>query len=268
VTKQHEQDLKGPDSIQNTIWGGWHLIEHNAKLIAALVVVGLLAGIGSIAFQFISKRQERAAQEAYYAVETRYNQLREGFDKAKLEALMPSMAPPAGKEKKNESKPASGQLDQDYGSVIGDLEKVARDHTGTTGGAQAALILAETYLSYNQPDKAVEIAQLPAKSLPAGHLMANLAKVLWGNALAAKGNCQEAVGVWQQVIDNKKAAFLHPDVSLRSGICYESLSQPEKAAEMYRKVTSEAAESIAGQTAKGLLRAIELKSKPPAAKQG
>lgn len=267
MAKQREQDLKGPDSIQSTIWGGWHLVEHNAKLIAALVVVALLIGVGFIAFQFISKRQERAAQEAYYAVETRYNQLREGFDKAKFEALMPSTAPKA-EHGKNENKPASGQLDQDYGTVISDLEKVARDHTGTSGGAQAALILAETYLSYNQPDKAIEIAQLPAKNLPASHLMANLSKVLWGNALAAKGNCQEAVGVWQEVIDNKKAAFLHPDVSLRSGICYESLSQPEKAAEMYRKVTSEAAESVAGQTAKGLLRAIELKSKPPAAKQG
>lgn len=265
-----ELNLKGADPVQQSLASGLDFFEENAKLLAVLVVVAILAGLGYVGFQYVQKRQERSAQDAYYAVEARFTKLKEGYDRAKLQALMPGSVPPA--DAKNESKPASGNLEQDYGSVLGDLEKVAREHAGTTAGAQASILLGETYLEYKQPEKAVEIAQVSAKSLGAGSLAGSLSRVLWGNALAAKGDCQAAVGVWQQVIDNKEASFLHPDVSLRSGVCYESLNQPEKAAEMYRKVTAEGGNSAAGQTAKGLLRALEMKPKNAAsanqAKQG
>lgn len=250
--------IRPTDAVQASLASGVGFLEKNSKLFIALLVVALLAGLGYMGFQFVSSRQEKAAQEAYYAVESEYSKIREGFDRAKFSALIPQDA----NAEAPKSEPPTGDLQKDYGKVIAGLETVAREHQGTAGGAQAAILAAEIYLLYNQPEKAAELAQIPAQSLPSNHILGNLSKVLWGSSLATKGDCQAAVGVWQGVLDTKSASYLHPDVSLRSGVCYENLNQPEKAAEMYRKVTAEAADSAPAATAKGLLRALELKSKP------
>lgn len=265
MSNANDAKMNGNDALKQALGGGsgWDFVENNAKLIAALIVVAVLGGLGYVGFQYVQKRQERAASTAFYAVEARYTKLKDGFDRARLQNLMPGMAP----KDSPDAKPSTGNLEQDYGTVITDLEKVARDHAGTSAGAQAAILAAETYLAYNQPDKAIEIAQVPAKNMSGKNMLASLSKVMWGSALAAKGDCQTAVGIWQQVVETKQVGFLHPDVNLRTGICYEQMNQLDKAAEMYRKVTSEASESVAGQTAKGLLRAIEMKNKGQALQQ-
>lgn len=263
-------DVKDPDAVQKGIIDFWGWVEHNSKVVVALVAVAFLAAIAYVIFNSFKSYQERSAQKDYYAAELKYTKLREGYDRAKFKAMMPPGAAAAEDKTKTPDAPASGDVTKDYGAALSDLEKVARDHAGTSAGAQAAILAGETYLEYKQADKAAEVLQLPVKALSDKHLLANLAKMAYGSALATKGDCQAAVGVWQQVLDKKSAVFLHADAGLRSGLCFEQMNQPDKAAEMYRKVTAEAADSAASTTAKGLLRAIELgKSRPaPAAKQG
>ncbi len=249
--------VKDPDAVQKGIIDFWGWVEDNAKWIAVLGVIGVIAGIAHVVFHSIWDRQERKAQEAYYAVESNYTKIKEGFDRAKLRALMPSA--PAPKPGEPSDQPATGDLTKDYGTVVSDLEKLARDHHGTTAGAQAALLAGQTYLQYKQPDKAIELAEMPVKALGNKHLLASLSRVLWGSALATKGDCAGAVKVWQEILDNKSANFLHGEAGLRSGLCYESMNQNDKAAEMYRKVTTENAQSASASTAKGLLRALEVR---------
>ena len=258
-------DIKNPDAVQKSILDFWGWIESNIKIVLALVVVLIIAAIANVAFHSFRGYQERKAQETYYSVEAKFTKIREGFDRAKYKALMPALA----KDDKSTDKAATGDLAKDYGTVISDLEKVARDQAGTVAGGQAAILAAETYLEYKQPEKAIEVAQVAAKSLGDKNLVGSLSKVLLGSAMATKGDCQGAVGVWQQILDNKAAVFLHSDVSLRSGLCYEQLGQADKAAEMYRKVAADGSDSASASTAKGLLRALELKSKSATpAKQG
>ena len=113
---------------------------------------------------------------------------------------------------------------------------------------------------YKQPEKASEFAQMAATKLPKDHTLGLLATVLWGNALAAKDDCQGALGAWQKVLDSKSASFLQSDVSVRSGVCFEKLGQNDRAAEMYRKAAGATGESASSTTAKGLLRALEMKT--------
>jgi TolA-binding protein len=216
---------------------------------------------------WFSGRKEVKAQDAYYEVEAKYAKLKEGFDRAKYKAAMPQMAP---KDEKSDDKAATGDLAKDYGSIVGDLEKVARDFAGTSAGAQAAILASDTFMTYQQPDKAAEIAQVATKAMDDRSMLAGLARMQLGAALATKGDCKEAVKVWGEVIANKSAAFLQGDASLRSGICFEALNEPQKAMEMYQKVSAEGPESSSATTAKGLLRALELKTKATAApaKQG
>jgi tetratricopeptide (TPR) repeat protein len=263
------QALGQSHELKEALGGGGfgEFMEQNAKLLFAIFVVIMLGALGYVGYQFVQKHQERIAQDDLSPAEEKFNKMKDGFEQAKMQALMPGMAPKD--DKTVQAKPATGNLEQDYGSVLTDLEKVARERAGTSAGAQAAILLADTYISYKQPEKAIEMAKIPAERLSSSNTLASLARVLWGTALADKGDCGQAVGVWQAVIDSKNDKFLHPDVGLRSGLCYEKLGQLDKAAEMYRKVSAEAGDSAAGQTAKGLLRALEMKMKTtPAAEAG
>ena len=255
-----DAQVKNPDAVQQSLLGGWHWLEKHAKLVAALIGVLALFAIAWVIYNWYEGRQERKAQDDYYAIESKFTKIKDGFEQARFQAMLPQL-----KDQKEKAQPATGDLAKDFGTLVTDLETFARSHAGTTAGAQAALLAAETYIEYKQPEKAIEIAQVPIKGLGDRHLISNLARVVWGNALVAKGSCQEAVGVWQKVLDTKAVSFLHPDTSLRSGICFEEMNQPDKAAEMYRKVTTESADSAAASTAKGLLRALELKKATGAA---
>lgn len=262
-------DIHDPDALQEGLIDIWSWIEHNSAIVVGLIAVIVLGAIVYSVSIWWSGRAEKKAQEAYYAVESKYAKIKEGFDRAKYKALMPQAA--AGKDDKSASPAASGDLAKDYGTVISDLEKVARDHAGTAAGAQAAILAADTYLNYQQPDKAIEIARAGAQSMSEKNMLASLVKMELGNAYAVKGDCKEAVKVWGQIIDNKAVGFLHADASLRSGLCYEALNEPQKAMEMYQKVSAEGggAESTSATAAKGFMRALELKLKPAApAKQG
>lgn len=252
-------DIRDPDSFQETILGFWHFIEKHAASFAAALAVGLLVLVGFVVKSWWHEREERKAQEAYHATEAKFTKIKEGFDRAKMRSLMPALS----KDEKNPAASATGDLDKDYGAVLPDLEKFAREHVGTSAGAQAAILAAETYLTYGKADQAVAIAEVASKGAPSNSLLGALVTVQWGSALATKGDCGQAVKVWEQVLANKSAKYLYGDVSLRTGLCYEQMNDGAKALEMYNRTLSEAGpESSLATTAKGLSRALEAKAKP------
>jgi len=243
--------------------GGFgEFVENNAPIMGALFAIVVIAAVIYEGVQFVQKRHELSAATAFYQVETQYSKLKEGFDRAKMQNFMPSAKANAS------TTVANGDLQKDYGTVLPELKKIATENAGTTAGAQAAMDLADIYINYNQPEKAVEYAKNAAERLSSRNTLAPLARVLWGTALAQKGDCATAVTVWQQVLDNKSAAFLSSNVSLRSGLCYEKMNQNDKAAEMYHRVVADAEQTSDGQTAKTYLRAIDLKNAMASASNG
>lgn len=259
----HHIEIKNADQFQSFMAGGFNWAEENSKIVVALIVIAILGSAGYAGLQWVGRRQERSAQEAYYTVEAKFTKLKEGFDRAKFKAFMPPTQkedPAAAKET-----PATGDLSKDYGAVVADLEKLAKDHAGTAAGAQAGLLAADTYIGYKQPEKAIEIVQIGASKLKANQTLQQLSVMMWGNALAAKGDCDGALTRWQDVLKNESAQFLHPDASLRSGLCFEKMGRADAAMEMYRKASA-SAESAAGSTARGFLRALEVKGAAQAPK--
>jgi len=241
------------------VLGFWHFIERHAAAFGAAILVGLLVLTGFVLKGWWHGREERKAQESYYAVEAKFTKVKEGFDRAKMRALMPSLPKD---DKTPQPAAATGDIEKDYGPVLRDLEKIAQTHAGTAAGAQAAILAAETYLNYGRPDQAAAVAGAASKSMSSGSLLGALVNVQYGSALAAKGDCEQAVKAWDQVLGNKAAKYLHADVSLREGLCYEQLNNATKALEMYQKTLAEAgAESPLASTAKGLSRALEAKAK-------
>jgi predicted negative regulator of RcsB-dependent stress response len=258
-------------------------LEEHAKVFVALAVVVILGTMGYLGFDYLKNRQEKQAQTAFYSVESNFSKVKEGFERAKYQKSTPTPKVATGEKAADKAgekpgaepaKEASGNIDQDYGTLLADLEKVARDHAGTAGGAQAALLAVETLLSYNQAEKAVTLAEFAAKSLSANKILGALLRIQWGTALAAKNDCAAAVGIWQQVLSSPQVAFLHGEASLRAGICFESTGQNDKALEMFRKASADGSNSGGGtaagggesssgtaRAAKGFLRTLEIKLK-------
>ncbi len=235
--------------------GGFgEFVENNAPVMGALFAIIVAAALIYEGVQFMHKRHELSAATAYYPVEAQFSKIKEGFDQAKMQNFMPTAKAKAG------GAPATGDIEKDYGAVLPGLEKIATENAGTTAGAQAAMVLADTFINYKQPEKAVDYAKGAAEKLSSRNTLAPLARVLWGTALAQKGDCAAAVTVWQPILDNKSSAFLSSDVALRSGLCFEKMNQNDKAAEMYHRVVAVAEQSTNGQTAKTYLRALDLKT--------
>ncbi len=261
-TKISKDELREPDAFLKSMETGLSFLEKYAKAIAAIVAIAIVGTLIYSLMGYLERRKENHAQEAFYTVDAKYAKLKEGFEKVKMQAIIPDVA---GKDKKSEGTPASGDVQKDYGSVITDLQTVQTSNPGTKAAAQAGLDLAEIYMSYKQPEKAAEAVSLSARALSHDELMGGLSYMMWGNALAAKGDCTQAIEMWQKVISVKTVSYLHPDATLRTGICYENLKQNDKAIEMYKRASQEFADSSAGQTAKTLLRALEMKNKTPGA---
>ncbi|RYZ70401.1 MAG: hypothetical protein EOP05_13345 [Proteobacteria bacterium] len=83
----HHIEIKDADAVQAGLAGGFNWIEENAKLFIALIVCAILGGLAYVGVQYVGRRQEAQAQDAYYKVESAFMKKREEFERAKYKAL-------------------------------------------------------------------------------------------------------------------------------------------------------------------------------------
>ncbi len=238
------------DFLQDTVLGLVETLAKHKTVVITVVAAIAVGGIGYAANGAIKSRAELKAQNAFFPIEKSYTEKREKFDQAKFADLTGQKAEGAVK--------ATGDLAKDYGTLVEDLEAFAKSHAGTAAGAQAAMLAAETRMSYNQADLAGSTLDSLVKETKSSNLMGGLIRMANGNAWAQAGKCDQAVKAWEQVLATKEISFLHGEAALRSGLCLEKSGDKTKAAEMYRKASGESERSSASQTAKALLRAIEM----------
>lgn len=250
------QSIRERDFLQEGMLSFVEFLEANKAAVAGLLGIALLSGVGAIGWSFFSERQEKSAQEAFYAIEKAYSDKRDKFDQAKFGAL--SGADMADLVKSGAAVKASGELAQDYGTLVEDLEAFAAKNKGTTAAVQASLLAAETRIQYKQPDQALATLETSVNATKANTLVGALARMAQGNALASAGQCDKALKTWEEVLAAKDLGFLHSEAALRAGLCLEQAGDKPKAIEMYRKASSDSEKSTSAQTARTLLRALEL----------
>lgn len=246
------QAIPHRDLLQDWALGFVELLTKNK---AAVIAVALLVTAGFIGWSLVGTLQTRTelkAQNELFNLEKQYTEKKEKFDQARFAEL-------AGQKQEGLTK-ASGDLGKDYGTLIDELEAFAKSHAGTAAGVQAAMMAAETRIAYNQADRATEALQTVSSASKASSLVGALAYMASGNTLAASGKCDQAIKAWETILSTKSAAFLHGEAALRSGLCLEKSGDKTKAAEMYRKASAESERSSTAQTAKALLRALEMGS--------
>ena len=246
------QSIAHRDFLQESALSAIEFLAKHKAIVGGVVLIGVLGFVGWTAADSIRTRGELKAQTAFFTLEKQYSEKKEQFDQARFAEL-------AGQKQEGLTKP-SGDLAKDYGSLIDDLEAFAKSHAGTAAGAQAAMMAAETRIAYNQADRASDALQAVAKGTKTSTLVGALTRMAAGNTLAAAGKCEEAVKAWEEILSTKAATFLHGEAALRSGMCLEKSGDKAKATEMYRKASADSERSSIAQTAKALLRALEMGS--------
>lgn len=248
--------IRHRDPLQEGMLNFVEFLEQNKSLVAGIVVIALLTGVAVVGWDFISARREKSAQEAFYNVEKPFTDKRDKYDQAKYAALG------GGKledlVKAGTAVVATGDMAKDYGTLVDDLEAFAKGNASTTAGTQAALMAAETRIQYKQPEQALSTLESSVKATKANSLIGALARMATGNALASAGKCDQALKSWEEVMAAKDLSFLHGEAALRAGLCLEKAGDKLKAIEMYRKASGESGKSSSAQTARTLLRALEL----------
>lgn len=257
-----ENSIQNPDQLQSGLAKVGDFVLEHARSIFGLVCIGLLVWLGYIGYGVWLDRQEVKAQDALFAAESKILKLKEGFDKARMESLMPSLAKNDVK-KEAPATLATGDLQKDYGDLPNQLESVIVQYPKSKSAAQAAIAVADLYLEYKQPEKAENVLSPIAQNFSKNSIFSGLVNAVLGKALAQKGECEKATTIWQKILDEKSQSYIHADIALKAGICFESLGQVDKAKGMYKKASEDFSEMSEGKrTAKSLLRALELKANP------
>lgn len=272
MKKIDEKEIKGPDAFVQTadVVGKWFL--QNKTPILGAVVLAIVAGVGYLTVDFYNKYKEARAAEAIFVVEAKIRDVEkviservskeEDAEKEKL------------KDKKAPSKPPKDPLadidfDKEFGSQAENLKQVILQHANTQVGIVAASGLAGLYSQFKQHQKAVELLSEMSKHLAEGGLTYGIIKTQLGTELTYLEKWDEALALFQDVLDHKPTDYLFGTVLVKMGVIYEQKNELSRAKDVYMRASTEFADSEAGKTARSYLRLLEYKeSKSPAAKEG
>lgn len=221
-------------------------IEKQWKLVIG--VIGVVAAVGAaVAFLSVrSTQKEKAAQESYFAVEKKLNDLK-------------NKKPETTADDKKEK---TQKVVVDYTSVKKEFEKVMSDFPGSIASQMAALHYANILVEEKNTDGALTVLQ-KVENKDRG-LVNTLLQQQIGQLLADKNKCQEAIAVWQKIIERHEAGFIHNETKIQQALCYTKLNDLKKAEEILtnlanQSVNPELSNSTSAKEAEKYLRLIQFK---------
>jgi tetratricopeptide (TPR) repeat protein len=265
VTKHLDKnEVRKPDVVTEQLKEGFSWTQKHSQTVIGLVLAFVVLGGGYGIFSYFAEQKELKVQSEFYTVERQYLDKKQKFEEATI-AQDKAKKEPAKKdaaEAKSESTPAlaSGDIEKDYGTEVKGLKDIIAKYPTSQAAKMAALTLSEIQVSYKLQDQALESLSVLNKNLSGNDLLSALVLSQTGNLMAEKQDCKSAIGEWEKVVKNNAAQFLHDEVQLRMGICYESLSDFKKAEELYGKVSTSKPDSVTGKTAEKYKRLLKSKT--------
>jgi predicted negative regulator of RcsB-dependent stress response len=214
----------------------------HGKWILGLVALGVvIAGVYGLTAGYKSSKEYKA-QEVFGPLERKYNEKRQEFLRA--ESQKNSKDEKSNPEEaKKLAVPASGDLEKDYGSLVSDFEKILQEHKGTQAARMSALYLSEVYLDYKKIEEALKALDSQIQISKNGEdLLALLLQHRKAALIAEKGQCPEARGVWESMVENAPD-YLQNEMRLKIGQCFEQEGQVEKAKQVYKELSQMARDS-------------------------
>ncbi len=229
--KLDKQEVRKPDVFLRLSEHVSHWASKNRGLVIGVFAALVVGGAGYGIYDIYSTNRENKAQEALYQARKKYN---------------PAVAEPFAQ------KPTEPKLNDES---VKSFESVITEFKGTQASKVAAIELSQAFLDERKFEPALKVFD---KSSPAstGDLVASLHILQNAKVLEANGKCNEAISLLEKLWQSQHTLkALQTEARVRAGICYEQLSQLDKAKEMFTTASQE--KGAAADTAKKYLRLIQ-----------
>ena len=206
--------------------------EKQWKLILGLIGVLLVSGLATVLVSMKATNKEKLAQESYFLIEEKLVELK---NKA---AGVESDLNKAQKDQKEKTDLKPNTEVVDYSAVKTGFENVINEHPESTAAQMSAIHLAKILIDEKKTDAALNIL-VKVENKNKG-LMNTLVQKQMGQLLADSNKCQEAIAIWQKILDRKEATFIHNESKIQQALCYTKLNDLKKAEEILTNLANQA----------------------------
>lgn len=226
-------------------------VQRSAVPFFILVALGIVGGFG---YHFMNSKsaahEERVANELF-AIKKEYRTAAEALQKAlpKNEDAKKTEAPQPKKE----------DLKKSYSPIVEKLTAFIKANQGQSLAVEAGLLAAEMLKSYQEWMQGVEILNLSLQGFnDKNHFLFGAANAQLGDFYVMQDKCNEAVQAWEKTAADVQTSFLKSQLRLKLGVCYEKLSQWDRAEKMYQDIINDTPTSLSARTAKKFLFNLKL----------
>ncbi len=248
-----------------------------------IFVVSILVALGAaiaIVLNFVQEKKEVEAQAEYVHAEKAYVKKTTDFTEAqnKIKTLETELsgakkpkdkkAPPARSRADIEKEIAeakaklpTGDFEKDYTGLATGFKNIIQKYPHTQAAIMASLYLAQIYTENKKFTDGVATLSNSELKFRDGKLLYGLAHMKLGQLYEQTGQCQKSIETWAKVLSYKELSYFHPEATLASAVCYETLKNLDKAQELYKKTHADFKNSPAGASAQKYLRLMSLKAK-------
>ena len=277
-----KKEHKKPDHWTEVARQIFYNIIQNQKMVLGIFAILLVLGGSFVAWDQFSTKKDLEIQTEYYSVEKAYLKKKEAFDKAEADkkdlAKKETGAITDKDEKKSDtiSALASGDLTKDFGPEVEGWNKIINNFPGSKAAAMSALELSQLYVKYNKEEDAVQLLSKVKGQMNSDLLLGAMVFHSYANFLSKKGQCQDALPIWENLEKKKKFGFLVEQAKMGRALCLESLGQVEKAEGLLKDLVAGSAEkskqgtpkpkSSVQRSAEKILRYLQLKKNMSEAK--
>ncbi|MGE3973803.1 MAG: tol-pal system YbgF family protein [Bdellovibrionales bacterium] len=238
--KLDKQEVKKPDAFLTLANEFIRIITKYRGPVMAGIAVVLLGSVAIGVYIFYQESVEQKAQDALFAARKK---------------LRPELSAPLGQQPTITAK----TLNEDS---IQQLDSVMNQYPKSRAAIVAAIELSQAYLEENKSTEAVGAIKKVTPSLNSRDVLYGMYQYQLGKALSSAGQCPEALAPLNALANSSGAATIFKSGALlQTGLCYEAMKQPEKAIEVYERITKEYTEGASSESAKKYLRLLKRNSK-------
>ena len=253
-------DLKTPDAFHTTSDKIFVWIEEHAKTVVSVVGVIVALSLIYIAVNFVSQRREARAAETIYQAEGALKKAEASVREAREKEN--TRVPGPGDKKKAPVAPAAPKtFEQNFGTLVSNVEAKISEIKTTRVGLVAAMNLAYFLIQEKQAARALTVLDLPTARPRSSDVLAGFYAMHRGLALLETSKFKEAAEQYQGVLAEKSLDALHPEALLKLGVARELAGDVDAARESYEKVGRDFPGTEASTSAQNFLRALALKAK-------
>lgn len=260
--KISKEDLKSPDAFISFADKVGQALSDNWKPIAGLVGIVLVGLVGYAVSTAMNRSKEAAASEAIFEVEQKITEVRTEHAKKQQDSVK-DLLEKEDKDGKNEEEITKRledfpdlNFEKDFAPIVGAVEQAITEHESTQTAQMARIRLARLYIDYEQLDRAEQVLRPALKNTDKDSSLYGLTRTLLASVLSHKGQIDESIQLLTQVLDDPSLSYMHSEVLLKLGVLNKEAGNTSGAEEMFRRVTTEFAETEAGKMAKNYLKMI------------